>query len=117
MEFLEGLRTRAADRDDDDSWRSTARSAVAGGDGDEAFWGAGQEPEGLIEPRGTAFLKATSFLDIGLLSLSEKIGVESDFVRRSRGFMKKVFENTRDVLPISMEKACEFFGSSSRALL
>ena len=113
LEFAEDVRARAADRNDDDSWRSPSSSPVAGRDGVEAFWGAGEDPEGLNEPRGTAFLKATSFLDIGLLSLSAKIGVESQFVRRSRGFMKRLFENTRDILPISMEKACEFFGEPS----
>ena len=52
--------------------------------------------------------KDFSFFDIGLLCLTNQVGVEN--VRRSAGcYMKRIFENTRDILPISLEKACTFY--------
>ena len=47
-----------------------------------------------------------SFWDIGLMNLTSKIGVEvKNMVRRSTdGFMKKLFENTRDILPIVLNE-------------
>ena len=56
---------------------------------------------------GRAKLHTFDFSEIGLMSISSLIGVEN--LRRSSGIMSTVFHNVRDILPISLEKACSYF--------